>query len=80
MTGNPPPRVTWTKLGSSLPALKEKKSCKDIIRGYYVKKTAKGNVLLICDASNRHSGWYTCHADNSEGTDKKRAYIDVLSK
>jgi len=82
VTGNPPPRVTWSKDGSRLPLLKERESCEGIIRGYYVKKTEQkiGNELLICNAGLSHTGWYSCEADNYKGKDIRQAYINVLSK
>ena len=82
VTANPKPRITWSKQGSILASLTEKENCDNIVRGYYLMKTPDriGNVLLICNADNDHTGLYKCLAENSKGAVNKTAYVDVLSK
>jgi len=61
-TGNPPPKVTWTKAGEDL-------SSPSI--------TVSGNNLMVRNAVVTDRGVYLCSAENSAGSDRASSFLEI---
>ena len=59
--GSPPPEVSWSKAGESLPP----------------RASQRGGVLTIPTAAVSDRGLYVCRATNSAGTAQASAIVEV---
>ena len=61
-TGNPPPKVTWTKAGEDLssPSL-----------------SVSGNTLMVRNAVVTDRGVFLCSAENSAGSDRASSFLEI---
>ena len=68
--GNPMPNITWSFGNKSL-----KSSTK-----YDISTTTNVSILAVKNLGRNDSGTFSCHADNSQGSDSKASELIVLSK